>query len=241
MLKNNFITANWNCPSNIKTLITTKNNSKFSLRLKGDDIETSIANRQTLAELINNPLYWLNQSHSATATSLDNIEFDNNADAAFTFSKNKACVVLTADCLPILLTDTRGSFVAAIHAGWKGLLAGIISNTLAKLNFNQNNNIIAYIGPAICQNHFEVGSELYDAFIAKNNSYMPFFQPKHNNKFDCDLIAIAKLDLILCGVEANNIYLSNLCTSCNNNLFYSYRKEVINDQFGNFASCIWME
>jgi YfiH family protein len=241
MLKNNFITANWKCPSNIKTLITTKNNSKFSLRLKGDDISNSKQNRQKLQDLINNPLYWLNQSHSAIATNLDSQIFDNNADSAFTFNKNKVCVVLTADCLPILLTDKQGSFVAAIHAGWKGLYAGIIRNTILALNLPQNNQIIAYIGPAICQNHFEVGSELYDAFIAKNNLYAPFFRPKQNNKYDCDLIAIAKMDLTLSGVESNNIFFSNLCTSCNNDLFYSYRKEMINDQFGNFASCIWIE
>ena len=171
-------------------------------------------------------------------------------DASITTQSKKVCVVLTADCLPILVTDKTGSFVAAIHAGWRGVENGVIKDTIASSGSNPQ-DILAYIGPAICQNHFEVGGEVLEQFVKldpknadffiKNDSFMSYSGSTYgstSNKYNCDLAGIAKLQLINLGLSEHNIYLSNLCTYCNDDLFYSYRKQ---NKTGRFASLIWLE
>ena len=160
-----------------------------------------------------------------------------NYDAAITFTKNKVCVVLTADCIPILLTDTLGSFVAAIHAGRVGIAKNIIKHTINKASVTSN-KILAYIAPAICQKHYEVGSDILDEFKQLDHRYPKFFQEKAiPNKFDLDLNGIAALQLLDAGLLLNNIYQSGICTYCHSDTFYSYRK---NKNSGRFASLIWI-
>lgn len=241
------LTANWNAPAQIKTLITTRiggvsqnNYSSFNLAMHVNDNPNHVSqNRQILNEYLPNKPIWLNQTHSNLAIEIDNSTTDiiHDYDATLTRIKNIVCTVMTADCLPILLTDINGSFVSAIHAGWRGVANNIISNAVNLTNVRPK-DILAYIGPAICQKHFEIGYEVFDIFTQLNSHNQQFFIKKDNNKFDCDLAAIAKLQLINQGILANNITQSDECTYCNDKLFYSFRRNSIT---GRFASCIWIE
>lgn len=243
-----FLHANWPAPAQVKTLITTRigghskhNFAEFNLALHVSDNNSTVAeNRQQLDRYLPNSPYWLNQTHSNRVLNLDQYTYtaqDNDYDASFTRLKHQVAAVMTADCLPILLTDTQGSFVAAVHAGWRGLATNIIFNTIQHLHM-QTQTMLAYIGPAICQQHFEVGEEVLATFAKLNPANNQFFQSKPGHKFMCNLIGIAKLQLINLGLKAENIYLSQECTYCNSKLFYSYRKQ---NQTGRFASLIWLD
>ena len=231
-----------------------------------DNPEHVLHNRKLLQQQLPDKPYWLNQTHSNKIINLDTIhhnptnvetalkqsesedEFDLETgisplkyDASITTCRNKVCVVLTADCLPILITNKQGTFVAAIHAGWRGVENSVIKNTIQASNSDLR-DILVYIGPAICQNHFEVGGEVLEQFTSLDPANAKFFIEKTTagttGKYNCDLTGIAKLQLLNLGVLDSNIYLSNLCTYCREDLFYSYRKQNIT---GRFASLIWLE
>ena len=244
MSKTKFLQADWLVPFKVKTLITTKGDLSdygFNLALHvGDEPSNVIQNRKILAENLPGNPHWLNQTHSNQILDLDKVATEDNPssyDASITSSRKKVCTVMTADCLPVLLTDTKASFVAAVHAGWRGVENGIITKTVT-LSKSDVKNILVYIGPAICSEHFEVGQEVLDLFIQQNKHNKQFFKVKENGKYMCDLIGIAKLQLLDCGVLPDRIFLSNQCTYCSNDLFYSYRKS---NKTGRFASCIWLE
>ncbi|MBP9743640.1 MAG: peptidoglycan editing factor PgeF [Burkholderiales bacterium] len=243
-----FITANWNAPKHVKTLITTRiggvstgNYNSFNLAMDiGDNSQLVLQNRQILNSHLPHHPYWLKQIHSNQVIHLEQpgitAEIIPEADASITLLPQNVCVVMTGDCLPILLTDIMGSFVAAVHAGWKGLYKEIIVKTL-KLSQTNPQNILAYIGPSICQKHYEVNEELFKLFTNLDKENAHFFIDKPHKKFDCNLTGIAKLQLIQHGVLEPNIFMSNECTYCNEELFYSYRRNNIT---GRFASCIWL-
>ncbi|NPA72076.1 MAG: peptidoglycan editing factor PgeF [Gammaproteobacteria bacterium] len=188
------------------------------------------------------------------------------ADASWTEAAGLVSVVMTADCLPILITNQSGTLVSAIHAGWKGLAEGIISQTLASFPQtprNQPEQLIAWIGPAISAEHFEVGEEVREQFVAKDSDNAQFFQSKQPRqskqrnksqqhecpvesqenclqdrsvKYLADLPGLAKLELQKIGVR--NITLSGLCTYALADQFYSYRRS---GKTGRIASLIWLD
>ncbi|NPA71459.1 MAG: peptidoglycan editing factor PgeF [Gammaproteobacteria bacterium] len=173
------------------------------------------------------------------------------ADASWTEAAGLVSVVMTADCLPILITNQSGTLVSAIHAGWKGLAEGIISQTLASFPQtprNQPEQLIAWIGPTISAEHFEVGEEVREQFVAKDFDNAQFFQAKQtvdrqgdylndcSVKYLADLPSLAQLELQKKGVR--NITLSGLCTYALADQFYSYRRS---GKTGRIASLIWLE
>ncbi len=236
-----FLTIGWNAPRNIKTLITTAT-IDFNLAMHVNDDPNKVkANREILESKLPSSPMWLNQTHSIDVINWDNKKsyqiFD--ADASITTKAKTVCVVMTADCLPILLSNKDGDFVAAIHAGWRGLNNGIIQQTIAQISEKYKKDIIAFIGPAINQECFEIGSEVFDAFITTNPQNKSFFTPSLNQgKYLADLRGIAELILINSGVKATNITNNKICTKCNTNWFYSYRD---NSNTGRFATLIWIE
>ena len=156
------------------------------------------------------------------------------ADATVTSSKAHPLVIKTADCLPILLSDKAGHEIAAIHGGWRGLLSGIIENTLSKLSAKPK-QLMAWTGPAICKNCFEVGMEVPEAFIEKYPYTEPAFHPgTQPNKYLGNLAQIAELILKTHGIT--DIHHSNTCTFEEENKFYSYRR---GKQTGRMATLIW--
>ena len=236
-----FKRANWPAPKNISALSTTRglgfslppydsNNLAFHV---SDDEALVKKNRQQLKEQLNlpNEPIWLEQTHS-THCIIAELDENRSADAAITRHASHPLVILTADCLPITLCSIHGDEIAAIHAGWKGLFQGIIENTLNKLQ-TKNQHLIAWIGPAICQNCYEVGEEVYLAFTGKYPLTQSAFKPIHS-KWLANLAQIAEIILHSHGVQ--NVYQSGLCTFELEDELYSFRRSA---QTGRIGTLIW--
>jgi len=236
--------ANWAAPKNITALTTTRHTGRslepytsnnIALHV-GDSKEHVLANRAALHAQLNltaEPV-WLNQTHTNICVRVEH-EALRDADAAVTSSIQHPLAILTADCLPIVLCDQAGTEIAAIHAGWRGLLNGIIEHTLAKMHAEPS-TIMAWTGPAICEHCFEVGQEIPEAFIQRYPYTASAFRPhqKYQNKSFGHLARIAEFILNQHGVD--NIFHAKACTFEQENRFYSYRKA---SQTGRMATLIW--
>ena len=243
---NGLITPNWPAPANVRAAITTRQfpgYSKapfdcFNLGAHVDDKpEAVVQNRAQLqaALALNQPISWLNQVHGTMVHEYSGVEQANiTADACISRKPNIACAVLTADCLPILLCTKQGDAVAAVHAGWRGLLAGVIEACALKLAPSEQ--IIAYIGPAISAVAFEVGPELRDAFLAHDPNTSVAFTPGIGDRSFANLALLARQRLQNIGVSC--ISESGRCTYSESELFYSHRRA--GPRTGRFASLIWL-
>ncbi len=243
------VQPNWKVPQHIKAFTTTRLGGKsthpfdsFNLSLNiGDDRDNAIANRDHLVQALKlpEPPRWVSQTHSTLVQNISEMEAICEADATYTEDSNQVCAVLTADCLPVLLTNQAGTFVAAIHAGWRGLLNGIIENTLSASHLIDN-TAIAWLAPAISQKAFEVGPEVREAFVNDDPSYSVYFIDSHRpNHFFADLYGIARQKLMNFGVLASNIYGGDYCTFSDSEHFYSYRRD--GKDSGRQATIIWMD
>ncbi len=237
------LTANWAVPSNVHTYVTTRHGgvskapfSSNNLGLHvGDSLEDVLTNRQRLkksANLPNHPI-WLDQIHSTHCVVIEE-EASRQVDAVITREAQQVLAIMTADCLPILLCNKQGTEIAAIHAGWRGLANGIIENTLDKMQ-TVSCELSAWIGPAICQNCFEVGSEVLDYFQQRYTFSHREFQAKQD-KWLANLPQLAANILSSLGVAA--VFQANICTFEQQNQFYSYRREPLT---GRIASLIWFD
>jgi YfiH family protein len=233
--------AHWPAPKNITALSTTRlsgfsqapfDSNNMGLGI-GDNEQHVLQNRQQLAELLQLPgePQWLRQTHSTHSVIVEE-DANRDADASITRSKNHPLVILTADCLPIMLCNRQGTEIAAIHAGWRGLVNGIVENTLNKMN-SEPAEILAWIGPAICQKCFEVGDEVYQMFTTKYPLSKQAFKPLHS-KWLANLSQIAEIVLNSQGVQA--VYQSELCTYESENELFSYRRA---SQTGRIGTLIW--
>lgn len=234
--------ANWKAPKNISALTTTRvggysqppyDNNNLALHV-GDNEENVYKNRQQLVETLNLPAepYWLEQTHTNICV-IPEQENNPSADAAVTFNRKTPLVILTADCLPITLCNRQGTVIAAIHAGWRGLYNGIIENTFKKMD-TQASDLLAWIGPAIAQEHYEIGEEVYLSFTSKYPQTEQAFKQVAHNKWLANLPAIA--ELVMNSLNISAVTQSNLCTYKLTNEFYSYRRK---SQTGRIATLIW--
>ena len=171
-------------------------------------------------------LQFLNQVHGdrvvPVATVRDAIA-PIDADAVIGSASGDHCAVRTADCLPILICAADGSQVAAAHGGWRGVLAGIIENTVAALQ-PEPVDLLVWLGPAISQEHFEVGDEVREAFITRDPLAARHFTPNDRGRWQADLYGLARQRLQLCGVRS--IYGAQWCTYADPERFYSYRRDA---------------
>ena len=239
---NNIINVNWNQPQNVKCLVTTRFGgiskapfASFNLATHvGDKPRAVEHNRNLLNQHLPTDPVWLNQIHSNRV--IEASSTNNTADACFSRQKNKVCAVLTADCLPVLFTNTLGTVVAAAHAGWQGLLNGVLEQTIMALKENPA-QILIWFGPAIGKHSFEVGGELRQKFINKNPLFMSAFTIKstENNKYLANIYQLAKI--ILNSLVVTNISGGGFDTMTDNR-FYSYRKQQIT---GRMATLIYFE
>lgn len=245
MLENNYLIPQWPAPKQIFAYTTTRLGGCSEGKYASNNLAEHVAdesnhvskNREYLVAnlgLAQAPV-WLNQIHSAISVNAAQACTGITADASFTQQPGIACAVLTADCLPILICNQTGTEVAAIHAGWRGLAAGIIQNTLAQLT-SPANQLLAWLGPAIGPTAFEVGSEVHDAFVTQDKLMHNAFKPSANQHWLANLYQIASHILRRHGVYA--IYGEPNCTYNNPELFYSYRRD---GQTGRMASLIWFE
>lgn len=243
------IKPNWEAPIHVHAYSTTRLGGISEGEFKGlnlgihvsDKLEHVLQNRLLLSNTfpLAPPFYWLNQTHSCKLIKLSGtMPKEVDADASWVDSSDRTCVVMTADCLPVLVTDKKGSFVAAIHAGWRGLCDGIIEKSIdhicTQLNI-RTDHLLVWLGPCIGPNAFEVGDDVRDEFIANDPLATRAFI-SHNDKWLANLHKLAKLRL----ASFNGITLteSELCTFSDPELFYSYRRD---GKTGRLATFIWLE
>ncbi|CNE45788.1 purine nucleoside phosphorylase YfiH [Yersinia kristensenii] len=241
---NKLILPDWPVPAGVKACSTTRHGgiSEFpydSLNLGthvGDIVASVAANRQCLveqAELPQMPV-WLEQVHGTRVLHLDGKAiFDVQADAVYSCVTGQVCAVMTADCLPVLFCSLAGDEVAAAHAGWRGLCAGVLEQTLTQFNANPS-SIIAWLGPAIGPQQFEVGEEVKQAFLQVDAQSAAAFTPS-GSKYLADIYLLARLRLQAAGIHA--IYGGDHCTVTEKQHFFSYRRDGIT---GRMASLIWL-
>ncbi|WP_086775229.1 peptidoglycan editing factor PgeF [Vibrio coralliirubri] len=243
------IIPNWNAPKNVKAFASTRfdgfsTGAYQGLNLGthvGDDASLVENNRAWLKQHANMPAapVWLNQTHSTDVVTVLHPTADIlDADGAFTAAKGVVCSAMTADCLPVILTDTKGTQVAAVHAGWRGLAGGILENTVAKFsNLDSENKIIAWLGPAIGKQAFEVGDDVLEAFVSFDPHAKLAFEAKAEpGKWLANMSQLATQRLNKVGITS--VTDSNLCTFAEADAFYSYRRDGIT---GRQATFIWLE
>ncbi|MFT2110048.1 peptidoglycan editing factor PgeF [Marinomonas sp. 2405UD68-3] len=239
------ITPDWPVPSHVKAFVSTRKGGVSSGGYQGLNLGGHVNDRTELVERnralfaqktsMPNTLQWLNQVHSTDVATLPLVEGASNmADAAITSQAQQICAILTADCLPILLSNQEGSQVAAIHAGWRGLCDGVIEETVRQ--FNPSGCIYAWLGPAIGASSFEVGEEVRAAFMAYSIEASQAFVSKPNGKWLGDLYLLAKQRLEMVGIH--QVYGGDRCTYAEDEWFYSYRRDGVT---GRMATLIWFE
>lgn len=238
-----FIVPDWPAPTNVRALVTTRAGGVScgpyaSLNLGdhvGDDTQAVTINRQRLAENLPAEPVWLKQIHGChcvnAATTAQGVE----ADAAFTRTSGVVCAVLTADCLPVLLCDSAGSVVAVAHAGWRGLAAGIIEASIKSMDL-PGEQLMAWLGPAIGPQQFEVGEEVRTTFIDHDPQAADAFSAKPNGKWLCNIYTLARQRLAAQGIC--RIAGADFCTVSDQGRFFSYRRDGTT---GRMASLIWLD
>ena len=239
------IIPDWPAPANVRAIQTTRQGGVSrapydSLNLGrhvGDSALAVEQNRMRLASLFPSEPVWLEQVHGAGVADADSAACLPQADACI--ARRGVCVVMTADCLPILLCDKAGTVVGAAHAGWRGLAAGVIKATVLAMGAAPE-NMMAWLGPAISQSAFEVGAEVYAAFVNADSAAASAFTPSHSkgegDKYQADIYALAKWQLNALGIK--EIYGGDRCTYRESELFFSYRRDGVTGRMGSF---IWLE
>jgi polyphenol oxidase len=201
----------------------------------GDNPDLVSQNRhiiKTMLDLPSEPV-WLNQTHSNRAVKAIATDIPQQADASYTDQSGVVCVVMTADCLPLLVCSADGAEIAAIHAGWRGLLDGVIDNTIAAL---QNPEVLVWLGSAIGSECFEVGNDVRLAFVSKSSEYSSAFKQRGDDKWLADIYQLARINLATLGVS--KVYGGGFCTVTDHERFYSYRRDKVT---GRMATLIWRD
>ncbi|HUO43610.1 MAG TPA: peptidoglycan editing factor PgeF [Burkholderiales bacterium] len=238
-----WIIPDWPAPVNVKGLITTRRGgissgpyASCNLGLHaGDDAAAVAANRRRLRELLPAEPKWLEQVHGNRVVAADGLTETAAADASVARQPGTVCAVMMADCLPVLLCDRDGSVVGIAHAGWRGLAAGVIENTVGTMALPPQ-RLLAWLGPAIGPAAFEVGAEVRDAFVTHDPAAAAAFVPsRQTDKWRADLYALARQRLARCGVAP--IYGGGLCTASDPARFYSHRRDRVT---GRMAALIWL-
>ena len=242
----NWLAADWPAPRGVVAGCTTRQGgvsrgAYAALNLAdhvGDDPVAVQRNRQLLQARLElaRPPSWLTQVHGAEVCVLGDTQppAGVEADAAFSRCRGIICAVMTADCLPVLLTSRAGSEVAAVHAGWRGLAKGVIESALRQFSAEPT-DVLAWLGPAIGPRAYEVGEDVFDAFVREDAGAAAAFGETRPGHWHLDMYALARRRLNRVGVQA--IYGGGLCTYTDADRFYSYRRDGAT---GRMASLICM-
>ena len=234
-------------PKNVKFVSTPRyieggrskeNFENFNLALHVNDLKANVLeNRKILKKHyeLQSEIVWLNQTNSSICVDADKINEIIEADASFTSKQGVVCGILTADCLPVFVSRIDGSKVGIAHAGWRGLLSGVIENLIKSFESN-GEDITVHLGPAISMYSFEVGKEVKDLYLSKNKNFERSFGFK-NNKNYLDLYNAARV--ILEGLNIKYISGGGRCTFKESKHFFSYRRDGINS--GRMAHFIWIK
>lgn len=246
MARLELIEPDWPAPANVRAFATTRaggtsRGAYASLNLGNhvdDDPGHVRKNRRLLsaAGMLPAEPAWLKQIHGREVLALPAAGPTGSGDGAMTGEPEVVCAVLTADCLPVLICDRHGQAVAAIHAGWRGLAAGILETAVAAFAGAAigPQALLAWLGPAIGVDAYEVGTEVRAAF--ELDSDRAAFRPNERGRWQCDLYALARSRLAAAGVDS--VHGGSFCTFTEVDRFYSYRRD---GRCGRQASMIWLE
>jgi polyphenol oxidase len=239
-----WLDPDWPAPAPVRALCTTRAGGVSvgpyaELNLAdhvGDDPACVARNRAMLSERLALPAdpLWLQQNHGCEVADAGLDVPGCVADAAVAWRPGAVCAVLTADCLPLLLCDRSGTRVAAVHAGWRGLLAGVIESSVAHLQVAPA-NLLVWLGPAIGPESFEVGPEVRAAFLAADRGAELAFRPSPCGRWLADLYGLARRRLDILGV--GEVWGGGFCTASDGERFFSYRRDGVT---GRMASLIWL-
>lgn len=238
------IRPDWPAPPRVHALTTLRSGGHsrgayagFNLAAHtGDDVDAVARNRQLLRDRLQLPSepVWLSQVHGTRLLRAESAGASTEADGSWSTAAGTVCAVLTADCLPLLFCDRDGSRVAAVHAGWRGLHRGIIRAAVEMLSAPAP-DLLVWLGPAIGADAFEVGRDVYDAFMRKNPLNATAFSPRDASHWLCDIYELAAIELRTLGVES--VYRGEYCSFTDAGRFYSYRRDGVT---GRMASLIWI-
>jgi YfiH family protein len=238
-----FIVPEWPVPANVRAAMTTRKGGVStgryaSLNLAshvGDDAGSVAENRRRLRAALALPAEpaWLPQVHGREVATLPGA-LPAAADAAVTLARGTVCAVLVADCLPVFLASRDGDRVGIAHAGWRGLAAGVVEAAVAALA-TEPARLVAWLGPCIGPQAFEVGADVREAFVATDAAAAAEFRPGRAGRFMADLPALARRRLAAAGVA--DVHGTVLCTHADSARFYSYRRD---GETGRMAALIWL-
>ena len=236
----------WPAPDNVRAFTTTRRGGvsmgpweSFNLGLScGDDRDNVLANRHRLADRLPSEPLWMRQVHGRRVVGCETDHDLEEADARVTRTPGQALVVLTADCLPVFLCDERGEVAAIAHAGWRGLADGVIEATVGRMN-RPPQRLMAWLGPAIGGEVYEVGSEVRDAFAASSTLARLCVErafAQAGNRWRLDIAGAGRVILQALGVD--RVYGGEHCTYSDIERFFSHRRDGVT---GRMASLIWLE
>ncbi len=250
-----WIIPDWPAPGNVKALFTTRNGgvsgdasgsgreiyASLNLGCHVNDDPAAVAqNRALLCEHLPQAPTWLKQVHGTLPVWVENVTASPESDAALSRQQGIVCAVMVADCLPVFLCDTAGTAVGIVHAGWRGLAGGVIEQSIAAMRLQlDNSELMAWLGPAIGPQHFEVGEAVYTAFVNHDAQAAQAFVPKdagHEKKWLADIFILARQRLAAIGVM--KVYGGGICTYSDAARFYSYRRD---GETGRMGALIWLE
>ena len=233
-------------PGNVKLLSTQRffdggkssgNFENFNLALHVNDIKDRVLeNRKILKvhyDLPSEPA-WINQIHSSKCVDAQSIKSNVDADASYSSKVGVVCGIMTADCLPVFVSKKNGKMVGVAHAGWRGLVSGVIENLVNSFN-SYGCDLVVHLGPAISKNSFEVGEEVRELYLEKNENFKRSFSIK-NNKNYLDLYDAAKV--VFEDFQIQLISGGDRCTFSESSDYFSYRRDGVNS--GRMAHLIWM-
>ena len=239
-----WIVPQWPAPASVRALSTYRTGgvsaapyASLNLGRHVGDAAASVAeNRRSLAVTAGLPAepVWLTQVHGATVADLDAPGAPGAADACFSRAFGKVCAILTADCLPILFAADSGDLVAASHAGWRGVAGGVIETTVAALRVPPA-QLLAWLGPAIGPQHFEVGAEVREALLKDDVGAEGAFTLNARGRFMADLAAVARRRLAAAGIS--RIFGGGECTFADRDRYFSHRRDGVS---GRQATLIWL-
>jgi YfiH family protein len=238
-----WLIPDWPAPPAVRALVTTRAGgvsrgcfAALNLGTQvGDEPAAVEHNRAILRRLLPADPVWLQQVHGVAVVAAESAGELAQADGAVARTARCVCAVLTADCLPVLLAHRGGAVVGIAHAGWRGLAAGVIEATLARMAVPAR-EVMAWLGPAIGARAYEVGRDVYDAFVGRDPALAAALEPRSGGKFRADLCAAARRRLAATGVL--EVYGGGFCTYTDSTRFFSYRRERAT---GRFASLIWID
>ena len=247
-----WLDADWPAPRGVRALTTLRHGlgnslapfDALNLGLRcGDDTATVIENRHQLAAALGLPSAprWLRQVHGIDVAIEPGVD-EPEADAAVTSAPGTVLAILTADCLPVVFAAKDGSEIAAAHAGWRGLADGMLEATLAAMR-TPANKIIAWLGPCAGPEAYEIGQDVFDAFVTPDANAASAFMATRPGHWKVDLYALARKRLAAAGITADNIHGGGLCTISDPSRFFSHRRSASDGtgHSGRMATLIWRE